>query len=167
MPVKSETVTAMDSAPDSAVNRRGLLAATAATAATGLTLARRWPGVGQAAADCTVRLVTDQGGPADDPAAHGGSGRGGVAYDPAHAAYVRAEIRHAPAPPGLPGAFAALTNPVFLDARAGTAGREAGRDEARTAERPGREERAWDREWGGARGQGRGWGTSCCRRAAR
>jgi hypothetical protein len=31
-----------------------------------------------------------------------------------YAAYVRAEVRHAPVVPGLPGPLAAFTNPVFL-----------------------------------------------------
>ncbi|MFJ6492577.1 CehA/McbA family metallohydrolase [Streptomyces californicus] len=76
--------------------------------------------VSGAAAGCTVRLVTDQGVLLTSPLP--GSGAGVVEWrtTPAHAAYVRAEVRHAPTVPGLPGAFAALTNPVFLDAGTGT-----------------------------------------------
>ncbi|CAM5564670.1 Bifunctional purine biosynthesis protein PurH [Streptomyces canarius] len=75
-----------------------------------------------AAADCTVRLVTDQGPLLTTPLPASGAGVVEWRTTPAHAAYVRAEVRHAPAVPGLPGAFAALTNPVFLDAEAGTEG---------------------------------------------
>lgn len=66
----------------------------------------------------TVGLVTDRGTlftSAPLPA----SGTGSVEWRtaPQYAAYVRAEVRHpvrAPAVPGLPGALAAFTNPVFL-----------------------------------------------------
>ncbi|MFI6555186.1 CehA/McbA family metallohydrolase [Streptomyces griseus] len=75
-----------------------------------------------ASADCTVRLVTDQGPLLTTPLPASGAGVVEWRTTPAHAAYVRAEVRHAPAVPGLPGAFAALTNPVFLDAEAGTEG---------------------------------------------
>uniref|UniRef100_UPI00142E4BB1 CehA/McbA family metallohydrolase n=1 Tax=Streptomyces griseus TaxID=1911 RepID=UPI00142E4BB1 len=78
-----------------------------------------------AAADCAVRLVTDQGPLLTTPLPASGAGVVEWRTTPAHAAYVRAEVRHAPAVPGLPGlpgAFAALTNPVFLDAEAGTEG---------------------------------------------
>ncbi len=78
--------------------------------------------VSGAAADCTVRLVTDQGVLLTAPLSAAGTGVVEWRTTPAHAAYVRAEVRHAPAVPGLPGAFAALTNPVFLDAAAGAAG---------------------------------------------
>ncbi|WP_128819484.1 CehA/McbA family metallohydrolase [Streptomyces sp. S063] len=78
--------------------------------------------VSGAAADCTVRLVTDQGVLLTSPLPAAGAGVVEWRTTPAHAAYVRAEVRHAPAVPGLPGAFAALTNPVFLDAKTGTAG---------------------------------------------
>ncbi|MER5973515.1 CehA/McbA family metallohydrolase [Streptomyces sp. NPDC002055] len=66
---------------------------------------------------CSVRLVTDQGQlhAAQLPA----SGSGTVEWrtTPQYAAYVRAEVRHAPADggsSGLPGTMAAMTNPVFL-----------------------------------------------------
>ncbi|WP_432078627.1 CehA/McbA family metallohydrolase [Streptomyces sp. YPW6] len=78
--------------------------------------------VSGAAAGCTVRLVTDQGVLLTTPLPASGAGVVEWRTTPAHAAYVRAEVRHAPSVPGLPGAFAALTNPVFLDADAGTAG---------------------------------------------
>ncbi|MGW6718661.1 CehA/McbA family metallohydrolase [Streptomyces sp. NPDC054995] len=78
--------------------------------------------VSGAPADCTVRLVTDQGALLTTPLPATGAGVVEWRTTPDHAAYVRAEVRHAPAVPGLPGAFAALTNPVFLDAAAGTAG---------------------------------------------
>ncbi|WP_189397161.1 CehA/McbA family metallohydrolase [Streptomyces sp. FBKL.4005] len=64
---------------------------------------------------CAVRLVTDQG------VVHTGgplpvSGSGTVEWrtSPARAAYVRAEVRHETALGPVPGAMAALTNPVFL-----------------------------------------------------
>ncbi|WP_069742171.1 CehA/McbA family metallohydrolase [Streptomyces sp. EN23] len=78
--------------------------------------------VSGAAADCTVRLVTDQGVLLTSPLPAASAGVVEWRTTPAHAAYVRAEVRHAPAVPGLPGAFAALTNPVFLDTKTGTAG---------------------------------------------
>ncbi|MET7312758.1 CehA/McbA family metallohydrolase [Streptomyces sp. NPDC005571] len=64
---------------------------------------------------CTVHFVTDQGTlfTATLPA----SGTGVVEWrtTPVYAAYVRAEVRHPATVPGLPGAPAALTNPVFLE----------------------------------------------------
>ncbi|GGX83391.1 phosphoesterase [Streptomyces minutiscleroticus] len=64
---------------------------------------------------CTLRLVTDQGvlltsGTLPE------SGEGTLRWrtTPAYAAYVRAEVRHAPTAPELPGRPAAFTNPVFL-----------------------------------------------------
>lgn len=67
------------------------------------------------APDCTAHLVTDQG--TLFTAALPKSGTGAVEWrtTPAYAAYVRAEVRHPAAVPGLPGALAALTNPVFLE----------------------------------------------------
>ncbi|WP_246562012.1 CehA/McbA family metallohydrolase [Streptomyces roseirectus] len=64
---------------------------------------------------CTVRLVTDEGvlftgGPVGDS----GSGVFEWRTTPSYAAYVRAEVRHPATGPTLPGALAALTNPVFL-----------------------------------------------------
>lgn len=66
------------------------------------------------AAGCTVRFVTDQG--TLHTAALPASGEGTVEWrtTAAHASYVRAEVRHPPTVPGLPGAPAAFTNPVFL-----------------------------------------------------
>ncbi|MFE8914616.1 hypothetical protein [Streptomyces globisporus] len=69
-----------------------------------------------------MRPVTDQGVLLTTPLPASGASVVEWRTPPAHAAYVRAEVRHAPAVPGLPGAFAALTDPVFLDAAAGTAG---------------------------------------------
>lgn len=61
----------------------------------------------------TVRFVTDQGvlftTAARDSAAE-------WTTTAANAAYVRAEVRHPVTAPPLPGALAAFTNPVFLDA---------------------------------------------------
>lgn len=64
---------------------------------------------------CTIRFVTDQGvlftGPAL-PAS--GAGTAEWRTTPSYAAYVRAEVRHAPVTTGLPGPLRAFTNPVFL-----------------------------------------------------
>ncbi|MDI3423739.1 CehA/McbA family metallohydrolase [Streptomyces luteolus] len=61
---------------------------------------------------CTLRLVTDQGTLLT-------SDSGSVEWrtTPAYASYVRAEVRHPATVPGLPGALAAFTNPVFLGER--------------------------------------------------
>ncbi|MFF3783627.1 CehA/McbA family metallohydrolase [Streptomyces sp. NPDC001933] len=66
---------------------------------------------------CTAHFVTDQG--TLFTAGLPGSGTGAVEWrtTPSYAAYVRAEVRHPATVPGLPGAIAALTNPVFLEAR--------------------------------------------------
>ncbi|MFF8845924.1 CehA/McbA family metallohydrolase [Streptomyces sp. NPDC015127] len=63
---------------------------------------------------CTVRIVTDQG--VLHTAAVPASGAGTVEWRTTaqYATYVRAEVRHAPVVPGLPGPLAAFTNPVFL-----------------------------------------------------
>ena len=63
---------------------------------------------------CTAHFVTDQG--TLHTAALPESGAGAVEWrtTPSYAAYVRAEVRHAPKTTGLPGALAAFTNPVFL-----------------------------------------------------
>lgn len=64
---------------------------------------------------CTVRLVTDQGVLfTSDPLPAGGAGAVEWHTTPAYAAYVRAEVRHETTAGPLPGAPAALTNPVFL-----------------------------------------------------
>ncbi|MDN3292993.1 CehA/McbA family metallohydrolase [Streptomyces ficellus] len=62
----------------------------------------------------TARFVTDQG--VLHTAALPASGTGAVEWTTtaAYAAYVRAEVRHPATLPGLPGALAAFTNPVFL-----------------------------------------------------
>ncbi|MFI0242730.1 CehA/McbA family metallohydrolase [Streptomyces sp. NPDC016845] len=64
---------------------------------------------------CTLHLVTDQGTLFTSPALPA-SGESTVSWrtTPSYAAYVRAEIRHPSTAPGLPGALAAFTNPVFL-----------------------------------------------------
>jgi len=67
---------------------------------------------------CTVRFVTDQG-VLFTSAALPVTGSGVVEWQttPAYAAYVRAELRHETAAGPLPGALAALTNPIFLGFR--------------------------------------------------
>ncbi|WP_328538214.1 CehA/McbA family metallohydrolase [Streptomyces sp. NBC_00344] len=63
---------------------------------------------------CTAQFVTDQGTLYTSALPGSGSGVMEWRTTPAYAAYVRAEVRHAPTVAGLPGALAALTNPVFL-----------------------------------------------------
>ncbi|PKW09316.1 hypothetical protein SAMN05428944_3529 [Streptomyces sp. 1222.5] len=66
---------------------------------------------------CSVRLVTDQGVVlTGDPLPVSGAGVVEWRTTTAHAAYVRAELRHEAAAGPLPGAMAAFTNPVFLTA---------------------------------------------------
>ncbi|MCS0600331.1 CehA/McbA family metallohydrolase [Streptomyces sp. LP11] len=66
---------------------------------------------------CAVRLVTDQGVLyTGDPLPVSGAGVLEWRTSPARSAYVRAEVRHATALGPVPGAMAALTNPVFLGA---------------------------------------------------
>ncbi|MEE1755785.1 CehA/McbA family metallohydrolase [Streptomyces sp. SP18CS02] len=65
---------------------------------------------------CTARLVTDQGVLHTAELPVSGAGTVEWATTAGYAAHVRAEVRHAPAVPGLPGALAAFTNPVFLGA---------------------------------------------------
>ena len=65
--------------------------------------------VAGAAADCTTRLVTDQGTVRTGPA-EGLSWATTVSY----AGYVRAEVRRPAVGGGLPGALVAFSNPVFL-----------------------------------------------------
>ncbi|MGW7261911.1 CehA/McbA family metallohydrolase [Streptomyces sp. NPDC054842] len=62
----------------------------------------------------TVRFVTDQGVLFTSSLPDSGTGTAEWRTTAAYAAYVRAEVRHAPTTPGLPGALAAFTNPVFL-----------------------------------------------------
>ncbi|MFD6885595.1 CehA/McbA family metallohydrolase [Streptomyces sp. NPDC059957] len=61
---------------------------------------------------CDLRLVTDQGLVFTAPGATSLEWR----TTPARAAYVRAEVRHPAQAPPLPGAPAAFTNPIWLDA---------------------------------------------------
>ncbi|MFF4017854.1 CehA/McbA family metallohydrolase [Streptomyces sp. NPDC001843] len=64
---------------------------------------------------CTARIVTDQGVLlTSDPFPVSGSGVVEWRTTPAYAAYVRAELRHETAAGPVPGALAALTNPIFL-----------------------------------------------------
>ncbi|MFD4712345.1 CehA/McbA family metallohydrolase [Streptomyces sp. NPDC058430] len=64
---------------------------------------------------CTLHVVTDQGTLFTAPALpESGSGTAEWRTTASYAAYVRAEVRHAPTVPGLPGALTAFTNPVFL-----------------------------------------------------
>ncbi|MEU0008969.1 CehA/McbA family metallohydrolase [Streptomyces sp. NPDC006314] len=66
---------------------------------------------------CTVRFVTDQGVPfTGGPLPVAGAGVVEWRTTAAHAAYVRAELRHETALGPVPGAMAAFTNPVFLGA---------------------------------------------------
>ncbi|MEU6666408.1 CehA/McbA family metallohydrolase [Streptomyces sp. NPDC046727] len=66
---------------------------------------------------CSVRLVTDQGVVfTGAPLPVSGSGAVEWRTSMAHAAYVRAELRHETALGPVPGAMAAFTNPVFLTA---------------------------------------------------
>ncbi|MGI5482246.1 CehA/McbA family metallohydrolase [Streptomyces lavendofoliae] len=65
---------------------------------------------------CTAHLVTDQGLLHTAPLPASGTGTVEWTTTAAYAAHVRAEVRHPPALPGLPGALAAFTNPVFLGA---------------------------------------------------
>ncbi|MBT2444553.1 CehA/McbA family metallohydrolase [Streptomyces sp. ISL-36] len=64
----------------------------------------------------TVRFVTDQGVLHTAVLPAGGEGTVEWATTAAYATYVRAEVRHPATLPPLPGALAAFTNPVFLEA---------------------------------------------------
>ncbi|MFG3154667.1 CehA/McbA family metallohydrolase [Streptomyces sp. NPDC048219] len=67
---------------------------------------------------CTVRFVTDQGVLfTSAPLPVSGAGTVEWRTTASYAAYVRAELRHEAAAGPLPGAPAALTNPVFLGRR--------------------------------------------------
>ncbi|MFI9233632.1 CehA/McbA family metallohydrolase [Streptomyces rimosus] len=61
---------------------------------------------------CTARILTDQGQLFTTPLPTSGP----VTWrtTPANATYVRAEVRHPPTAPGIPGPMAAMTNPIFL-----------------------------------------------------
>jgi hypothetical protein len=65
----------------------------------------------------TLRLITDQGVMRSEPLPTDGAGTIDWQTTVSLAAYVRAEVRHAPADggaSGLPGAMAAMSNPLFL-----------------------------------------------------
>ncbi|MFD5000623.1 CehA/McbA family metallohydrolase [Streptomyces buecherae] len=65
----------------------------------------------------TVRFLTDQGQLFATATPASGSGTVEWQTTPSYAAYVRAEVRHAPADggtSGVPGPMAAMTNPIFL-----------------------------------------------------
>ncbi|MFB7135895.1 CehA/McbA family metallohydrolase [Streptomyces sp. NPDC056237] len=64
---------------------------------------------------CTAHFVTDQGTLFTAVLPESGAGTVQWRTTPAYAAYVRAEVRHPATVAGLPGALAALTNPVFLE----------------------------------------------------
>ncbi|MFJ4921075.1 CehA/McbA family metallohydrolase [Streptomyces sp. NPDC088725] len=66
------------------------------------------------APSCTAHFVTDQGTLHTAPLPASGTGTVEWTTTPQYAAYVRAEVRHAPTLPDLPGPLAAFTNPVFL-----------------------------------------------------
>ncbi|MER5441910.1 CehA/McbA family metallohydrolase [Streptomyces sp. NPDC002790] len=61
------------------------------------------------APDCTLHIVTDQGTLFTTTEA-----TATWRTTPAYASYARAELRHPPTTPGLPGPLAAFTNPIFL-----------------------------------------------------
>ncbi|MFI6471898.1 CehA/McbA family metallohydrolase [Streptomyces sp. NPDC050516] len=66
---------------------------------------------------CSVAFVTDQGTLYTTQLPASGTGTAQWRTTPQYATYIRAEVRHAPVVPGLPGPLAAFTNPVFLDVR--------------------------------------------------
>lgn len=63
----------------------------------------------------TVRFITDQGRLHAPKVPPGGAGVFEWRTTAEYAAYIRAEVRHPPVLPDLPGPMAALTNPVFTD----------------------------------------------------
>ncbi|MFF3687528.1 CehA/McbA family metallohydrolase [Streptomyces sp. NPDC002187] len=63
---------------------------------------------------CTARIVTDQGVLHTEALPASGTGTVEWRTTAQYASYVRAEVRHAPVVPLLPGPLAAFTNPVFL-----------------------------------------------------
>lgn len=67
----------------------------------------------------TVLLISDEGQTHAETLPAGGSGTVRWQTTPAVSAYVRAEVRHPSADPTgvVPGAMAALTNPIFLGRR--------------------------------------------------
>ncbi|MFI6687885.1 CehA/McbA family metallohydrolase [Streptomyces sp. NPDC050485] len=66
---------------------------------------------------CSIAFVTDQGTLYTTQLPASGTGTAQWQTTPAYATYIRAEVRHAPIIPGLPGQLAAFTNPVFLGTR--------------------------------------------------
>ncbi|MYV96617.1 CehA/McbA family metallohydrolase [Streptomyces sp. SID1034] len=63
---------------------------------------------------CSVAFVTDQGTLYTAQLPASGTGTAQWETTPSYATYIRAEVRHAPVTPGLPGPLTAFTNPVFL-----------------------------------------------------
>ncbi|MFF4182201.1 CehA/McbA family metallohydrolase [Streptomyces sp. NPDC001691] len=68
----------------------------------------------QGAPGCSAAFVTDQGTLFTTQLPASGTGTATWQTTPAYATYIRAELRHPPLAPGLPGPLAAFTNPVFL-----------------------------------------------------
>lgn len=66
------------------------------------------------APNCTAHFITDQGTLHTTPLPPSGTGTAEWRTTPSYATYVRAEVRHPPVLPGLPGPLAAFTNPIFL-----------------------------------------------------
>ncbi|QKV93139.1 PHP domain-containing protein [Streptomyces sp. NA02950] len=82
-----------------------------------VTVRLRVSGVGP---DCSVRFITDQGQLYGTALPGSGAGTAEWRTTPSYAAYVRAEVRHAPADggaSGVPGRMAAMTNPIWLGER--------------------------------------------------
>ncbi|MFJ2116589.1 phosphoesterase, partial [Streptomyces sp. NPDC087850] len=67
----------------------------------------------------TARFVTDRGTLFTAVLPESGTGTVQWRTTASYTTYVRAEVRHPPVVPGLPGALAAFTNPVFLGERPG------------------------------------------------
>ncbi|UTO63673.1 CehA/McbA family metallohydrolase [Streptomyces rapamycinicus] len=70
--------------------------------------------------DCSVRFITDQGPLYGTPVPASGELTAEWRTTASYAAYVRAEVRHAPADggtSGIPGPMAAMTNPIWLGER--------------------------------------------------
>ncbi|MFE1957334.1 CehA/McbA family metallohydrolase [Streptomyces sp. NPDC059479] len=63
---------------------------------------------------CTTHFITDQGTLHTTTLPPSGTATVNWQTTPAYATYVRAEVRHTPTTPGLPGPLAAFTNPIFL-----------------------------------------------------
>ncbi|MEW1722597.1 CehA/McbA family metallohydrolase [Streptomyces sp. NPDC093109] len=67
----------------------------------------------------TAHFVTDQGTVHTATLPQAGTGTVEWRTTASYTTYVRAEVRHLPTVPGLPGALVAFTNPVFLGQRPG------------------------------------------------